>query len=183
MNTINLTPLKTHIAHAQAASDELEKLARIERDAKAVIDEVLADGKIEDEREQQKLSSARLRLDLCPARRKKLLESQPKLSIELNDELRARRSEWNRLVAQRRDEVRAEVVSALTPFFPDAKRELKKLVEELRVPAVLAVQRAMDGGSWHGREAKCEALVVEARNFVASVQRFAKLIGVSASES
>src|SRR5882672_4273184 len=149
MNSINLNPLKLLIRQCDAAVEELEKLATIEREANATIEKILEDGRVDEVKEQQALASSRLRLDLVPARRKKLLQSQPKAIAEMRAELRARRDQWNRFVRECTDGVRAEVVAANAPFFPDKQRELKKLIETfpIPIPAIEAVRRATEHAS------------------------------------
>lgn len=183
MKTIDLNPLRTLLRHAEGDFEELQKLDRIEREAKAVVEKVLEDGNLEDIREQQELSTARLRLDLVPSRRRKLLQSQPKVLTELRSEVSARRRDYNRLVREQADAVREQVLSALAPFYPGARRMLLKDTKDMSIPALAEVLGCAASTPFYPSDAPAAAAISEARNFIEKAKRSSRLIGLQISES
>lgn len=173
--SIDCEPLVHLLKQALADQAELAKLDQIEDSSKAEIEAVLQDGKIEDEKEQKRLSNARLRLDLVPARRKRLAANLAKITGELRTAFRQVARAHDTQVRACREEVVDRLALALKPFFPDTPdRRLRQIAEGLNSPAtdLRKLFSHTDGGQ------VSEAHVVTAvEQFIGHTQRVARKLG------
>jgi hypothetical protein len=175
---LQVKPLKSLVKQADDGVLELAKLDVIERDATAVIEQVLEDGAIENLAEQQKLSNARLRLDLVPSRRKKLLAEQPRIIREMCAEAEVCQRTWNDAVRSHCDQLRAQAAEALKPFFPGAERALKDVMKTLWLPVVHKAQKWQWYDAGLPADAPASARIDWVRDGLARMQRYADKVGV-----
>jgi hypothetical protein len=116
--------LKKFVKVCKDAQDEARRLNLMEADAKKLI-EAAADEDIAQASVQEKVSRAKIMLDLVAARRKRIKNPPPEMG-SLKDELRARSVEWNQRVAQARAKFMERLVAATLPFFLDKERDCQR---------------------------------------------------------
>lgn len=155
--------------------DEARKIDRVETESKKEIEEVLADGKIEDDAELRKLSNAQTRLALVPARRKQI-ESQLRQSQgELRGALRGAARQWAQFVAGKKDEQFSQFVAAVLPFFENDERAVRRKFQPAEVPACYEISRCF----WeeHISHPTAEQDYESAKRFVNKVHQSCKKFG------
>ncbi|HRT57629.1 MAG TPA: hypothetical protein P5038_13465 [Candidatus Paceibacterota bacterium] len=142
------TLLKKH-SEVQA---ELERIEFHDREAKALVEKIMADGVVED-KELRQLGDAQLKLQLTEPRKKKCASLLAQLEKEIQVALRVAASAWNRRVKAARVAMEDRIVAVNLPFFDgNEKRARRWLIREGYGPPFDALQR-IGRCAWSGAEA------------------------------
>ena len=135
-----MTNLRQLLKNHEHLSTERAKMLAEEIRAKEIEAGILAGGQINDS-EVSALSNARTLRELIARRLPDLENMLKKLDVQIQTELQRCSSRFNRAVLAAVEAKKAEVTQALTPFFPGAVRQLKKVVESLPCPALYELGR------------------------------------------
>lgn len=162
-------------------ADELSRTQKMRDEAQQKIDNLIALGDLEGDRDQRKFSDARSSFDLAGGRLKYLTKSTAKLSAEVLEEFDAQRARFNAVIKARREKLLGDLEAALRPFFPGAERDLKRVVDGINCP----VLRENGKAHWypefreHGTD---EDKINEGERFVAHAARTLKKFGLQAGD-
>jgi hypothetical protein len=125
--------------------DEVGRIRRMEEDCHKVL-KTAEDGDINDARLQLKVAEARVRLDLCTMRRKKLQDPQREARTALEREYRGISGDWNTLVAEKRKETEEKRIQAELEFWEGDERACRRHFQGLAMeeaPIFYRLRRAV----------------------------------------
>lgn len=176
MRRTEKTELAQALATADTALDELAKIDRIETEARAELDQMLARGAIDSEKDRTAFASASFRHQLCPANRRKVQAALRELESELPRLIVQARRDFNKKVAASRAVKLEELKAALRPFYGGNERQLKRDVEQLQAPALRAFEKLTAGFVFH-ENPTIQTKVDEARSLVAHTRRVSRQLG------
>jgi hypothetical protein len=124
---------KKLLKEAQDVADEIRRLDLMERDANKVLKEVGSAGDIESTATQRKVADARIRLDLVASRRGYVESEHQRLYDALRAAYRAEASRWNILVAQAKNAMVEERISASLKYWEGDEKACRKYFDGLRM--------------------------------------------------
>jgi hypothetical protein len=172
--------LKTKSRALQDAVNNEAACNRMEKEAQAVIDEVLARNDLQDPNEQKRLADARNRMEIVFYQRKKRTVDLPALAREVDKLLSAARAEFNKRVRAARDAKLAELEAVLKPFYPDQARRCHKEAEALDPPAIHAFSKMFAGAPFRPDEKPEDRpgnVMRDCEDFFARTKRISRMLG------
>lgn len=147
MKLTALAELPDLLQEADAITEELRQMEASERDARATLERVANDESLDMASQEQQMMSARVRLDLIPARRRTLEKKLKSIEADLRPAFGAGYKQVRARVSESSAAKEAELRTALAPFFDAApeSKAVRNAVETLlareRVPAIDDLRR------------------------------------------
>jgi len=121
--------LKKSIKNCERLREELRTIDAHEAAAQKTIDEILADGRVDGERELEKLSRAQTVLSIAKPHRARVEAELAKAEQEIASLLRSAVAAWNLQVRLAREAAERRICEVNAPFFGgDVKRARRRLL-------------------------------------------------------
>lgn len=169
------------IAIAQMRESANEKISLSQREAKAneEIKSAAADGKVDSEKVQNKISRASATITVCRARREHIdagLAEEVKAVWETYMEAR---SLWNKAVAVRREITRSEFLTANLRFFSNSEQDAANRLSGIITHPMAPLARAGWNGCFCSNENRTpEFTLGEIEAFLNHVNRYSEASGI-----